>query len=524
MVKVDLGAAKAQVSSIKKVCNALNDQVDQIQDAVEEFIDNASLKGKGYQGAKEFGATVVINAWRAVRVAFEAVGKGADQMIKEYGSSVDTKSWSDKELEDKIKALQCDKAQLSAQIAALQDLTKMVSQNKGDTDNLNKTIQASNQAVGTLDDQINHFKQLKQHLDEFSTKSSRFMNDAQSLISEAMTGIGELNNGLNPQTGECVLPDNGQLTWINDVNAKADKYDSRKEQFIDMMSDAYGLDEKGAKDLYTLQNGIEKYAKKYHKDPMWAVYEFNRIIASLSGYEDGFVWGQAGCMPYPDIRKLCKKYGVKLNENKYKDYLCKDLLEQHNNNQKIDLGHESVIIASYTQKGKNDKTVKNGEISYLLTRCMGYGIQLDPYSDCKFNNEFNENVSYRGDILSGPDKAQMPDLSADVDAENIYNRAKKAKSASQALRTPVEYYKGIADGSINRKKEFNENHGGWEKVEQSINSMTPEDILLRNKSNCADPKRISLQKPVSDNEIKTAKNNLKEYLDTKPKGFEALFN
>ena len=256
MVKVDLGAAKAQVSSIKKVCNALNDQVDQIQDAVEEFIDNDSLKGKGYQGAKEFGATVVINAWRAVRVAFEAVGKGADQMIKEYGSSVDTKSWSDKELEDKIKALQCDKAQLSAQIAALQDLTKMVSQNKGDTDNLNKTIQASNQAVGTLDDQINHFKQLKQHLDEFSTKSSRFMNDAQSLISEAMTGIGELNNGLNPQTGECVLPDNGQLTWINDVNAKADKYDSRKEQFIDMMSDAYGLDEKGAKDLYTLQNGI----------------------------------------------------------------------------------------------------------------------------------------------------------------------------------------------------------------------------------------------------------------------------
>ena len=155
---------------------------------------------------------------------------------------------------------------------------------------------------------------------------------------------------------------------------------------------------------------------------------------------------------------------------------------------------------------------------------MGYGIQLDPYSDRKFNNEFNENVSYRGDILSGPDKAQMPDLSADVDAENIYNRAKKAKSASQALRTSVEYYKGIADGSINRKKEFNENHGGWEKVEQSINSMTPEDILLRNKSNYADPKRISLQKPVSDNEIETAKNNLKEYLDTKPKGFEALFN
>lgn len=61
---------------------------------------------------------------------------------------------------------------------------------------------------------------------------------------------------------------------------------------------------------------------------------------------------------------------------------------------------------------------------------MTYGTQLDPYSNDKLGNEFNENVSYHGDVLSGPDKAQAPDLSADVDAENIYNRAKKAKNAS----------------------------------------------------------------------------------------------
>lgn len=54
--------------------------------------------------------------------------------------------------------------------------------------------------------------------------------------------------------------------------------------------------------------------------------------------------------------------------------------------------------------------------------------------------------------------------------------------------------------------------------------MTPEDILLRNRSDCTDPKNINLKNPVSDDEIKTAKNNLKKYLDTKSKGFEALFN
>lgn len=76
MVKVDLENAKVQVDSLQKTCNSLNDQVNQVQDAVEQFIDNDELKGKGYQAAKEFGATVVINAWRAVRVAFEAVRKG----------------------------------------------------------------------------------------------------------------------------------------------------------------------------------------------------------------------------------------------------------------------------------------------------------------------------------------------------------------------------------------------------------------------------------------------------------------
>ena len=536
MVKVDLGAAKTQVSSIKKVCNALNDQVDQIQDAVEEFIDNDSLKGKGYQGAKEFGATVVINAWRAVRVAFEAVGKGADQMIKEYESSVDTKSWSDEELEDKIKTLQCDKAQLSVQIAVLQDLTKMVSQNKGDTDNLNKTIQASNQVVGTLDDQINHFKQIKQHLDEFSTKSSRFMNDAQSLISEAMTGISELNSGLNPQTGECVLPDSGQLTWIDDVNTKADKYDSRKEQFIDMMSDAYGLDDKDAKDLYALQQGIEKYAKKHHKDPMWALSEYNRIIASLGSYSTDsktgkLEWTQAGCVTIIQAKKLCKKYGLnseQINElSGGKDLEKGSLYQQHKNaDVKKDLSHESVIIASYSHHEQYHGDMSNKQkIGMLLDNIAVdfgglptgvYTVKNTPNIDNKPSvakdeiTLFNDNVSYRGDIMSGSKKASNSDFSADLDAENIYYRAKKKNTVQSVLNTSTQYNEELKEGKINRKKEFLHNHGGWDTVNQAINSWTPEDYPLKNGA--------------TQKQVKQAKHDFKKFLKQKQTGIESLFN
>ena len=519
MVKVDLGAAKAQASSIKKVCNALNDQVDQIQDAVEKFIDNDSLKGKGYQGAKEFGATVVINSWRAVRVAFEAVGKGTDQMIKEYESSVDTKSWSDEELEDKIRTLQRDKAQLSAQITVLQDLTKMVSQNKGDTDNLNKTIQASNQAVGTLDDQINHFKQIKQHLDEFSTKSSRFMNDAQSLISEAMTGISELNSGLNQQTGDCVLPDSGQLTWINDVNAKADKYDSRKEQFIDMMSDTYGIDDEDAKNLYKLQQGIEKYAKKHHKDSEWAVYEFNRIIASLGGYgskgteEGSLSWAQAGCMAIDDAESLFKEY-TGLGKNNISD-LKKHLTDQHINDgsKKSDLAHESVIISSHFTHAYQDADPLQALFNTMdigFTRVGGVMANNSGVS-----SGFDDNVSYRGDIKSGIHGASDRDLESDVDADNITARVKKAKNVNQALNIMTNYHSGIASGDVDRKKEFLNNHGGWESVKDKIDSWTPEDLQLSHAAS-----KVGASKA----DVEAAKKAFKDYLNNKNTGFEALFN
>lgn len=541
MVKVDLGAAKEQVNSIKKICQSLNDQVNQVQDAVEQFIDNDDLKGKGYQSAKEFGATVVINAWRAVRVAFETVGNGASKMIEDYQSTVDSKSWSDEELDEKIRTLENDRNQLSSQLAALlkvantlQHSDKKLKQKMGQS--LNRSIQEGNQSIQTLDAQINHFKEIKQHLHEFDAKSSSFMTDAQSLISEAMTGISQLNNGLNPKTGESTLPDSSQLTWIDDVNEKASKYDSRKEQFIDVMSDTYGLDDEDAKDLYALQQGIEKYAKKHHKDPMWVLSEYNRIIASLGGYSTDskigkLEWTQAGCVTIIQAKKLCKKYGLSSEQiNKLsggKDLEKGLLYQQHKNaNVKKDLAHESVIIASYSHHEQYHGDMSNKQkIGMLLDNIavdIGglptgiYTVKNTPNIDNKSSvaedetTLFNDNVSYRGDIMSGSKKASNSDFSSDVDAENIYNRAKKTSSVRGALDTSIKYNNEIETGEINRKKEFLKSHGGWNSVKEAIDSWTPEDIPLRGRA--------------TEQEIKEAKENFKKFLDKKPTGIESLFN
>lgn len=545
MTKVDLGTAEAQVNSIKQICNSLNDQVNQVQDAVEQFIDNDSLKGTGYQSAKEFGATVVINAWRAVRVVFEAVGNGASKMIEDYKSTVDSKSWSDDELDEKIRTLEIDKIQLSSKVT---ELSKILSQSDNGKliqemgQSLNKSIQEGINSIETLDTQINHFREIKQHLHEFDAKSSSFMTDAQSLISEAIKGINQLNNGLNPQTGECILLDKSQLTWIDDVNEKASKYDSRKEQFIDVMSDAYGLDDEEAKSLYELQQGIEKYAKKHHKDPMWALSEYNRIIASLGGYSTDsktrkLEWTQAGCVTPKQAKKSCKKYGL---SGKQISLLYDDdnpntgLRGQHNNaDVKKDLAHESVIIASYANYGqrKGDMSAKQKIAMHMdsmlvNTGGVSVGVHTTKHNmnilgetpeeingttvDVDIESSFDDNVSYRGDIISGSKKASNSDFSSDVDAENIYNRAKKASTVHGALNTSIKYNNEIETGKINRKKEFLKSHGGWDSVKKEIDSWTPEDIPLKGSA--------------TQEEIEMAKKNFKKFLDKKPTGIESLFN
>ena len=67
---------------------------------------------------------------------------------------------------------------------------------------------------------------------------------------------------------------------------------------------------------------------------------------------------------------------------------------------------------------------------------------------------FDDNVSYRGDIKSGIQGASDRDLESDVDADNITARVKKAKNVNQALNVMANYHSGIAEGKVDRKKEF----------------------------------------------------------------------
>ena len=216
---------------------------------------------------------------------------------------------------------------------------------------------------------------------------------------------------------------------------------------------------------------------------------------------------QAGCISVKDAESLSKEYsGLKAKSIKN---LEEDLDYQHNHNgSKSDLGHESVIIASHltsAEKTWDPLQALYNTMDITFTRVGGILVNNDGIS-----SGFDDNVSYRGDIKSGIKQASNQDLEADVDADNISFRVRKSKSVHQAMDTMTQYNTGIADGSINRKKEFLKNHGGWDSVKEKIDSWTPEDIML--------------SEGTTQGDIEAAKESFKDYLNTKRTGFEALFN
>ena len=184
--------------------------------------------------------------------------------------------------------------------------------------------------------------------------------------------------------------------------------------------------------------------------------------------------------------------------------------QQHNGfSEKSDLAHESVIIASHlTQEMSScDPNHKMNDCDFVLTRLAGMEINSKNH---KIESDFDDNVSYRGDVKSGIQQASNRDLESDVDADNVCARVQNAKNIRQAMNEITKYNTGIAKGKVDRKKEFLGNHGGWDSVKEKIDSWTPEDVML--------------SKDVTQSDIQAAKKSFKKYLDTKKTGFEALFN
>lgn len=504
MVRMKLTAAKEQVNSLRRVSNQLNDQVDSIQNVITMFSDDNKLSGRGYTQAKDFGMAVVVNAWRALRVACEAIARSANKMVTQYESMVDTKSWSDEELDMKIQRLVQMKRQLMGTVQQLSHLKQKASDAGQDTTGLADSIRGCNELTGNIEQALQRLRQIKHHLHEFDGQSASLVQDAQSLLDAARNGIAEMNNGIH-NNGTISMPSESALNWIDEVNALAEKYDTRRQRFIDVMSEAFGIDKPTAVDLYKLQQGIERYAEKHHKGKKWAIYEYSRLVATLGGYGEGvfkkFVWAQAGCdIPKAQFSMLLEKYGASSIGRKL-------LLRQHQVfSSKTDMAHEMVIIASLTGEAKDNDTSNYGIVllSYCFTRRLGTA-----FSNHGVKNEFRDNVSYRGDIVSG--SYSNADFSADVDAENIYQRMMKAQSIKQAFNVPVNYYEGIADGTVNRKTEFIKNNGGWKNINAKINAWTPEDEML------------TFYK-VNGSQINKAKKSFKQYLDSKSTGIEALFN
>lgn len=424
-------------------------------------------------------------------IAYEALSKISSQLIDKYIEMVDSRSWSDEELDAKIYSSQFQKNILNSSLNSMMKLSDNAKKDGKNTSELNNSINSCNQEIDEIDQRIQKFEEIKQKLHEFDNQSKGYISDIESLLAAMKMGIDQMEDGIHDKSGKFTFPKESETVWIDDVESLSTKYDGKKQQFVDLMTEKYGLDKQSAEILYDLRSNIIKKCDAEGKDWEYAMYEYNRIIASLAGYT-GFTWAQAGTISVKDsdgdindeFLSLCKNYGLK---SKDIEILDKKIKNQHKGNKYTDLGHEAVILAAYFATGQDHSMrttaskLASGFAGLNIDNKMGVGLVNKDLNNIG-SNTFQRwaNLSFRGDVISG--SGGRADFNSDFDSLNIYSRMQKEepKNAKEAFKIQDQYNEGVLNGNIDRHDEFIENCGGKFNVMQSLNTFTPGDLYLTN--------------------------------------------
>ena len=203
----------------------------------------------------------------------------------------------------------------------------------------------------------------------------------------------------------------------------------------ELLCNEYGFTAEEAKCIVDAFNSFELFAKTQDWTQQEKIYNFfSNISALYSDYSASSLMFRTVGMPSTyDAQVTLKSWGVESI-----DELQAAIVRQHKeaeNTEKGDFVHETVILATKASNTLLKKTADKIECVDAL-------------------------IGFKGDIYSY--KFPIPDIIADIDAENLYGRI--MSSDEPFLDTMAEYIKGKASGEINPSFEFVSNYGNGDVV------------------------------------------------------------
>ena len=512
-----LEQSQLQSSSVATMCQSQVEAYQDLQSAIQKFSeDTESLKGDAYNSARSFFASVLLPLSKGGQLYAETFSQAIKKLPEDYQTMVDSKSWREDDLLDKIR-------QEEQMIAYLYEVNQsfstlsLDSEKKRNNTELIRGHQANKRIYETI------LKDLR----AFDSYSGGLFDELDSIDVQLSRGLAQIESSWDAKTGVFKVP--SDLTWANYLSAYSDTKDmklSRQEKaFVQSMMAEYGFDAETAQQLLTIKQGIDKKFPTSSQE--FRDYIFLRVVGAANYNE--FKWNETagGLEQYfykevvsdphkgqklrtlKPILEIFKELGLK--EEKAKE-LYYNLRLQHEM-----AGGKSDNI---DQIKKYDK--KNGTNHYDSYKSTYEGIygdtgNFDQFWDSKLkaysNNgaghadfthqsitmatHLNPNQVQLSDIYGGREHVKdlsgwegdttfnandmkpsigEDDYKADLDSVNLIGRMQKGQSYDQAI---TSYYSDLQKDSTLREREFL-NNKDWKHVKGMIYAgVVPPNILKK---------------------------------------------
>ena len=515
-----LEQSQLQSSSVASMCQSQVEAYQDLQSAIKKFSeDTESLKGDAYNSARSFFASVLLPLSKGGQLYAETFSQAIKKLPEDYQTMVDSKSWREDDLLDKIRQEEQMIAYLDEVNQSLSSLT-MDSEEKGRLRRSNVELMRGQHANKRV------YETILRDLRAYDSYSGGLFDELDSIDVQLSRGLAQIETSWDAKQGVFKVP--SDLTWANYLTAYSDTKDmklSRQEKsFVQTMMAEYGFDAETAQQLLTIKQGIDKKFPTSSQE--FRDYIFLRVVGAA--YYNDFKWNETagGLWQYfykefvsdpntgqklrtlKPILEIYQELGLK--EEKAKE-LYYNLRLQHEM-----AGGEYDSI--YDIKTADEKTGSNYYDSYKKSFEEVYGTRIDfdtfwnsklkAYSNngaghADFTHQsitmathLNPNQVQLADIYGGRERVKdlsgwegdttfnandmkpsigEADYKADLDSVNLIGHMQKGQSYDQAISS---YYADLQKDSSQREREFLKNKD-WDTVRDTIyDSLRPTDIKL----------------------------------------------
>ena len=515
-----LEQSQLQSSSVATMCQSQVEAYQDLQSAIQKFSeDTESLKGDAYNSARSFFASVLLPLSKGGQLYTETFSQAIKKLPEDYQSMVDSKSWREDDLLDKIRQEEQMIAYLDEVNQSLSSLT-MDSEEKGRLRRSNVELMRGHHANKRV------YETILRDLRTYDSYSGGLFDDLASIDVQLSRGLAQIETSWDAKQGVFKVP--SDLTWANYLSAYSDTKDmklSRQEKaFVQTMMAEYGFDAETAQQLLTVKQGVDKKFPTSSQE--CRDYIFLRVVGAA--YYDGFQWNEtAGHLKnyFYNVTVGSSTIGKSRTVEKplleiFKELGIKDETDAKKLIYNLRLQHEMAggkYKSIYDIKTADEEKGSNYYASYKKSfeKVYGTGIDFDTFWDSKLksysNNgaghadfthqsitmatHLNPNQVQLSDIYGGREHVKdlsgwegdttknatdkkpsigEDDYKADLDSVNLIGRMQKGQSYDQAISS---YYADLQKDSTLREREFLKNKD-WKQVRSTIYaSILPLEVM-----------------------------------------------